>query len=55
MKRELSVSQMQNYYGGDVSWLVILCCAGGAAAIFRMLFSGRGSITIGPFKASWGN
>lgn len=42
--------------GGEImNWMVILCCAGGAAAIWKILFSGRGSINIGPFKASWGN
>lgn len=55
MKRELSVSEMQNCIGGVATWLVVLCCAGGAAAVWKILFSGRGSINIGPFRATWGN
>lgn len=55
MSRELNHKQMQKYYGGVVSWLTMLCIAGGAAAVYKMLFSGRGSITIGPFSASWGS
>lgn len=55
MKRALSVGEMQNSIGGVASWIVVLCCAGGAAAVWKILFSGRGSINIGPFRATWGN
>lgn len=38
-----------------MNWITILCVVGGAAAIYRILFSTRGSINIGPFKATWGS
>lgn len=54
MSRELSPYEMQQYNGGSISWLTCICIAGGAAAIYKILFSGRGSINLGPFKATWG-
>lgn len=38
-----------------MSWITVLCIAGGSAAVLKMLFSGRGSINVGPFRATWGN
>lgn len=55
MSRELSVYEMKQYYGGAISWITCICIAGGIAAVYKMIFSGRGSITLGPFKATWGN
>lgn len=54
MSRELSISECRQIFAGAVTWVTILCIAGGAAAIYKILFSGRGSINIGPFRATWG-
>ncbi len=54
MSRKLRVEEMQQYYGSAVSWVTGLCIAGGVAAIYKIFFSGRGSINIGPFRATWG-
>lgn len=55
MSQELTRKEMQEAVGGEITWLTVLCVVGGATAIFKILFSGRGSINIGPFKATWGN
>ena len=52
--RCLNECEMQKYYGGAISWITVLCIAGGCAAVFKLIFSGRGSFTVGPFKATWG-
>ncbi len=54
MCKELNQQEMKKCCGGALSWLTILCIAGGASAVYKILFSGRGSINIGPFSASWG-
>lgn len=54
MTRELSIQEMKAVYGGGLSLGAIICIAGGTAAVLKILFSGRGSINIGPFKATWG-
>lgn len=50
----LSETEMRKYYGGALSWIAIMCIAGGCAAIWKVLFSGRGSFSFGPFRATWG-
>ncbi len=55
MCKALSQIEMKEYKGGVVSWITALCIAGGVAAVYKLLFSGRGSVSIGPFRATWGN
>lgn len=54
MQFQLSESKAKKLYGGAIGWLTWICIGGGAAAVIKLLFSGRGSINLGPFKATWG-